>query len=98
MIKGDQKARPYRGINYLHLLCLQRVWETGKAQWLRGFQADSFQSNSKNSGTEQNPPTAGQGRMLVPTYLQEAFKNLTIKKPQNILNHKSPNVPDAVSL
>lgn len=80
MIKSDKKARQYTGINYLHFLCLQRAWETGKAQWLRGFQADPLQSNFKNSGSQQKTQTAGQGRILVPRYLKEAFKNLAVKK------------------
>jgi len=72
MIKGDQKARQNTGVNNLHLLCLQRAWETGKAQWLRGFQADPFQSSSKNSGSEQkNADSQGRVKWRSPdTYMK----------------------------
>lgn len=82
MIKGDQKARQYKRINNLHLLCQQRAWETDKAQWLRRFQADPFQSHYKNPGSEQKIPTAraeqyGDSHMLIWSFRK---KNLAVRK------------------
>lgn len=98
MIKGDQKARQYKRINNLHLPCQQSAWETDKAQWLRRFQADPFQSHYKNSGSEQKIPTAraeqyGDSHRLTWSFRE---KHLPVKKV--IKYGLNPNALDTIWL